>query len=74
VGQNSALLRCPLKCPVSPEAETARRFMGSKVSCRNGRVRLTARGSSPHRINFKNPEAPAVKREAEEDWGKERWR
>jgi hypothetical protein len=23
---------------------------------------------------FKNPEAPAVKREAEEDWGKERWR
>jgi ATP-dependent DNA ligase len=23
---------------------------------------------------IKNPEAPAVKREAEEDWGKERWR
>ena len=22
----------------------------------------------------KNPEAPAVKREAEEEWGKERWR
>jgi hypothetical protein len=22
----------------------------------------------------KNPAAPAVKREAEEDWGKERWR
>ena len=23
---------------------------------------------------LKNPEAPAVKREAEEDWGKDRWR
>jgi len=23
---------------------------------------------------MKNPEAPAVKREAEEDWGKDRWR
>jgi bifunctional non-homologous end joining protein LigD len=25
-------------------------------------------------LKFKNPTAPAVKREAEEDWGKERWR
>jgi bifunctional non-homologous end joining protein LigD len=25
-------------------------------------------------LKFKNPAAPAVKREAEEDWGKERWR
>jgi ATP-dependent DNA ligase len=25
-------------------------------------------------LKFKNPEAPAVKREAEEEWGKERWR
>jgi bifunctional non-homologous end joining protein LigD len=25
-------------------------------------------------IKMKNPVAPAVKREAEEDWGKERWR
>jgi len=23
---------------------------------------------------FKNPDAPAVKRETEEDWGRERWR
>jgi len=23
---------------------------------------------------FKNPAAPAVKREAEEEWGRERWR
>jgi hypothetical protein len=25
-------------------------------------------------LKFKNPAAPAVKREAEEEWGKERWR
>ena len=27
-------------------------------------------GPSPDWLKFKNPEAPAVKREAEEDWGK----
>jgi ATP-dependent DNA ligase len=27
------------------------------------------RGRSPHWIKVKNPNAPAVKREAEEDWG-----
>jgi hypothetical protein len=27
-------------------------------------------GSSPDWLKFKNPAAPAVKREAEEDWGK----
>jgi ATP-dependent DNA ligase len=31
-------------------------------------------GRSRHWIKSKNPTAPAVKREAEEDWGKERWR
>ena len=33
-------------------------------------------GSSrwPDWLKFKNPAAPAVKREAEEDWGKEGWR
>jgi hypothetical protein len=25
-------------------------------------------------LKMKNPEAPAVKREAEEDWGRDRWR
>jgi len=28
------------------------------------------RGRSPLRLKVKNPEAPAVKREAEEDWGR----
>jgi ATP-dependent DNA ligase len=31
-------------------------------------------GRSRTWLKFKNPMAPAVKREAEEDWGKERWR
>ena len=31
-------------------------------------------GRTRHWLKFKNPAAPAVQREAEEDWGKERWR
>jgi bifunctional non-homologous end joining protein LigD len=31
-------------------------------------------GRSRHWVKSKNPAAPAVKREAEEDWGKEKWR
>ena len=31
-------------------------------------------GRSPDWLKMKNPAAPAVKREAEEDWGKNRWR
>ena len=31
-------------------------------------------GRSPDWLKMKNPDAPAVKREAEEDWGKDRWR
>ncbi len=31
-------------------------------------------GRSPHWIKVKNPNAPAVKRELEEDWGKQKWR
>jgi bifunctional non-homologous end joining protein LigD len=27
-------------------------------------------GRSPHRLKVKNPHAPAVKREVEEDWGR----
>jgi ATP-dependent DNA ligase len=30
-------------------------------------------GRSPHCVKVKNPNAPAVKREAEEDWGSPRW-
>jgi len=31
-------------------------------------------GRSRTWLKFKNPMAPAVKREAEEDWGRGRWR
>jgi bifunctional non-homologous end joining protein LigD len=31
-------------------------------------------GRSKDWLKFKNPAAPAVKRETEEDWGKEQWR
>ena len=30
-------------------------------------------GRSPHWVKVKNPKAPAVKREAEEDWGSSHW-
>jgi ATP-dependent DNA ligase len=41
--------------------------LGGIVSARLGsRYRS---GRSPDWLKFKNPEAPAVKREAEEDWG-----
>jgi hypothetical protein len=34
------------------------------------KVSLYRSGRSPDWLKFKNPEAPAVKREAEEDWGR----
>ena len=42
------------------------------VSKRLGSVYIS--GRSRAWLKFKNPAAPAVKREAEEDWGKGRWR
>jgi len=40
-----------------------------KASCRSGAPRSTVQAARPHWIKTKNPAAPAVKREAEEDWG-----
>ena len=37
-------------------------------------IRDYSSGRSPHWLKSKNPNASAVKREAEEDWGKEQWR
>ena len=31
-------------------------------------------GRSPYWLKMKNADAPAAKRDAEEDWGKQRWR
>ena len=39
-----------------------------------GKNRIMIYGSKDGRLKFKNLAAPAVKREAEEDWGKERRR
>jgi hypothetical protein len=36
---------------------------------RGGRISRSCRGRSPLRLKVKNPKAPAVKREAEVDWG-----
>ena len=58
-----------------PEKQDPRqgRFRGShRFGCRIVSKRLGSRyrsGLSPDWLKFKNPEAPAVKREAEEDWG-----
>jgi hypothetical protein len=41
---------------------------GLKALCRSGSVRPTA--SAAHGTGSRDPAAPAVKREAEEDWGK----
>jgi ATP-dependent DNA ligase len=49
--------------------EPAKRAIVSK--CLGSRYRS---GRTRDWLKFKNPNAPAVKREAEEDWGKGRWR
>ena len=41
--------------------------------CQSALAPPIARGRSPHWVKIKNPNAPAVKREAEEDWGSSRW-
>ena len=46
-------------CKIGLEGIVSKR-LGSR--CRSGR--------SPDRLKMKNPAAPAVKREAEEDWGR----
>jgi hypothetical protein len=39
-------------------------------ACKMSLVGITARGARRTGIKSKNPTAPAVKREAEEDWGR----
>jgi hypothetical protein len=55
--------RMPRACKLGLEGIVSKR-LGSPY--RSGRSR--------HWVKSKNPAAPAVKREAEEDWGKGRWR
>src|SRR5258708_1083255 len=54
--------------------------MGFRQACRLGLEGIVSKrlgshyvsGRSRYWLKFKNPNAPAMKREAEEDWGKER--
>jgi hypothetical protein len=46
-----------------------------KNACALGCERIVSkRLGSPYRLKVKNPAAPAVKREAEEDWGNNGWK
>jgi len=49
----------------------------SRVSCADPQLDQSARRSSrsemTHWLKIKNPAAPAVRREAEEDWASKRW-
>ena len=40
----------------------------ARASCRNGSARRTGPADPSIRLKFKNPAAPAMRREAEEDW------
>ena len=51
--------RIPARCKMGLEGIVSKR-LGSRYRS----------GKSPDWLKFKNPAAPAVKREAEEDWGK----
>jgi hypothetical protein len=53
------------------KARLAMVTIGSAISSNGSRY---VSGSSRDWLKFKNPNAPAVRREADEDWGKERWR
>ena len=48
-----------------PRPKTAR---SGALEIGNDWDRVTESGHSPDWLKFKNPEAPAVKREAEEEW------
>jgi hypothetical protein len=52
--------------PPAPEAAEASTTAARRIA--DPRLRGYARGRSPDWLKMKNPAAPAVKREAEEDW------
>jgi len=58
---------------VGPWNETLPRLRtGRRHRVETARLTPYRSGRSRHWVKSKNPAAPAVKREAEEDWGKER--
>ena len=57
------------QAPAKPATKVLSDFSTYRKA-RSGWARATAPAASPDWLKFKNPEAPAVKREAEEDWGR----
>jgi hypothetical protein len=71
-GSKADIALGPAMSPLPPKADIAHhdrdvRFVPKADIRRSFDHR---RGRSPHWIKVKNPNAPAVKREAEEDWGR----
>jgi hypothetical protein len=65
---------------IVPSSRDTARPSGSRLSPCHSSECVSERKDSPYRsgrspdwLKMKNPDAPAVKREAEEDWGRERW-
>jgi hypothetical protein len=52
---------------------TLPRFALLNAPAARAAARRAARGRSKDWLKLQNPAAPAVKREAEEDWGRGRW-
>jgi hypothetical protein len=69
---NSTILSRRPRCFASPRTMIESPNMRGCEPMAASRSRGGDRVSS--RLTVKNPAAPAVKREAEEEWGKERWR
>jgi hypothetical protein len=57
-----------------PQQTTLGWHLGKSALCQQTRDSAYRSGRSPDWLKMKNPACAAVKREAEEDWGKERWR
>ena len=58
------------QAPAKPATKVLSVDFSTYRKARSGWARATAAAESPDWLKFKNPEAPAVRREAEEDWGR----
>ena len=61
---------CGAIYPISRAARDKLSVRPSHLAAANARIRPTAAGRSPDWLKMKNPCCDAVKREAEEDWGR----
>src|SRR5262249_49623759 len=68
------LLRELLRLPILPRLLELPLSLLSVIRRHGSRQQGLRSARSPDWLKMKNADAPAVKREAEEDWGKEKWR